>query len=340
MRKLYFIILVTFCFGTLYSQLDFEILNDGKVNLGSGQGAGLLHLGFNSSNSFPTLRLTEVGSDFARITLENDQTPNKFWTLAGRPRLDDKDSRFHFYYRKSASSGSNLMSLTGEGRLGIDKSNPSARLDVNGAMKVAMNEAPSTEGMIRYNASTKDFEGYNGTNWLSLTGSPNTNQTKYAVGDFAQGGIVFWTTPDSLHGKVVYINELIANDGTTRDNWSSVTNLQSGAASLTDGALNTSIIINQSGHTFSAAQTCTNLIANGYDDWYLPAIDEVLLALDNITIVNQAIIDYGGSEFLTGWSSTEDSATTAFIYFLPLSPPNSASNDKDGNWPIRAVRSF
>lgn len=56
-------------------------------------------------------------------------------------------------------------------RSGINTTNPLAELDVNGVIKVANTTLPPQAGMVRWNTVTQDFEGYNGTVWLSLTKS-------------------------------------------------------------------------------------------------------------------------------------------------------------------------
>jgi hypothetical protein len=54
--------------------------------------------------------------------------------------------------------------------VGIGVTNPSEKLDVNGGIKIGLTNN-TTPGIIRWNASKNDFEGFNGTNWVSLTGS-------------------------------------------------------------------------------------------------------------------------------------------------------------------------
>lgn len=65
------------------------------------------------------------------------------------------------------------LSLTEERKVGINMGltgNPIEALDVNGRIKVGNSTDSAVEaGTIRWNESTGDFEGYNGTEWLSLT---------------------------------------------------------------------------------------------------------------------------------------------------------------------------
>lgn len=54
--------------------------------------------------------------------------------------------------------------------VGIGIANPSEKLEVNGAIKIGVNTGTAA-GTIRWNPATSDFEGYNGSSWLSLTNS-------------------------------------------------------------------------------------------------------------------------------------------------------------------------
>jgi hypothetical protein len=53
--------------------------------------------------------------------------------------------------------------------IGINDSSPVSSLDINGKLKIGDDFNNPVEGMIRYNYTTQDFEGYNGEEWLSLT---------------------------------------------------------------------------------------------------------------------------------------------------------------------------
>jgi hypothetical protein len=85
-----------------------------------------------------------------------------------------------------------------------------------------------------------------------------------------------------------------------------------GAQSTIDGALNSQLIIT-AGVSNSAVNLCSGTI-NGYDDWFLPAKDQL-----NCLYTNQKAI----SGFMNSiyWSSTEDDANNALFQFFDNGNP-------------------
>ncbi len=59
-----------------------------------------------------------------------------------------------------------------DGNVGIGTTSPGAKLEVNGEVKIGNSSGTSTAGMIRWTGA--DFEGYTGTEWVSLTGGAPT----------------------------------------------------------------------------------------------------------------------------------------------------------------------
>ncbi len=64
---------------------------------------------------------------------------------------------------------SNAMTIMKNGKVGIGTDEPEATLDVAGAISLADADESPQAGMIRWNSTTEDFEGYDGSNWRSLT---------------------------------------------------------------------------------------------------------------------------------------------------------------------------
>jgi hypothetical protein len=94
--------------------------------------------------------------------------------------------------------------------LGIDRPLPLQKLDINGKLRIGNDAARAQAGTLRYNQSNSLFEGYNGSNWHSLSG--NT----LPAGDFSQ--TLYYNgnnwTPNYLlrnNGTAVEIGNLIPN---------------------------------------------------------------------------------------------------------------------------------
>ncbi len=104
--------------------------------------------------------------------------------------------------------------------VGVGTTDPNAKLDVNGILKVGNDNRPPHAGMIRWNEVTQDFEGYDGTNWLSLT-----NKNKNGWGNISSQGTenTKLTAPDGdgdagdYFGRSVSISGDYAIIGADRD---------------------------------------------------------------------------------------------------------------------------
>ena len=162
-----------------------------------------------------------------------------------------------------------------------------------------------------------------------------TINPSYAIGDFAHGGVVFWVTANGQHGKVVSIYETGVNP------WSNVDSLIGATAqSAINGAGNTVAIMMQAGHEKSAARLCADLAYSGFDDWYLPALDELDLIYDSKSMINATATANGGESLssLFYWSSTEHNATQALAVNFTTGIPGTSNKPK--NQSIRAIRAF
>jgi len=167
---------------------------------------------------------------------------------------------------------------------------------------------------------------------LSLMSSTTT----YAIGDFVQGGVVFWVSANAEHGKVVSIYDIGAIS------WSNITDTAIGVSAMSDinGAGNTVAIIMQSGHTSSATRHCADLAYGGYDDWYLPSKNELNDVYLNKATINTTATANGGEVFANAfyWSSTEFDSDSAWVQRLSNGLQGNVS--KASNLRVRAVRAF
>jgi len=135
--------------------------------------------------------------------------------------------------------------------------------------------------------------------------SQNPTQNHY-IGEIYGGGIVFHLWVDTLgkqHGLVVYpknnISGYFENNGkqyaTDRFYWSNVQNKRVNSSKMSSNGLeNSHQIVTQRGHQQSASQVCLDFYYGGYDDWYLPSIDELLILYKVKNTIYYSMYDYFG----------------------------------------------
>jgi hypothetical protein len=149
------------------------------------------------------------------------------------------------------------------------------------------------------------------------------------IGDEVFGGIVFHINSDLKSGLVVS-----SSDQSNSSNWGCQGTEINGANlhTIGSGEQNTTEILNDCTQNNIAAEICTELILNGYDDWYLPSKDEL-----NLIYVNLHSVGLGNFSSIY-WSSSQYSEFFAWIQNF-----NAGSQNYDGKYAnrhVRAIRSF
>ncbi|MBP7496721.1 MAG: collagen-like protein [Bacteroidales bacterium] len=115
------------------SSLGNSILyqNGSYIGLGTTEPYGKLNIKYSSNMDNPQLMLSEESNSFSRLTF-NNSTPNAAWTIAALNSDNYVNDKINFYNNRIGD----LMTLTGEGKLGINNTNPTAELDLNGNIKI------------------------------------------------------------------------------------------------------------------------------------------------------------------------------------------------------------
>lgn len=172
--------------------------------------------------------------------------------------------------------------------------------------------------------------------------------TFYSIGDFAQGGIVFWVDETGQHGLLC-----AKKDQSTGVRWHSGRPIltQAKGDGLFAGETNTAIIIATQAalggdNNPYAARICNELkiIEGGtmYGDWYLPAKEELNLMCQNKEIINATATENSGSAFYHSfyWSSTENAGNHNYVWSQNFTHNELQSNDKSNSIRVRAIRAF
>ena len=224
--------------------------------------------------------------------------------------------------------------------------------------------SPATGLMIYQTDGTAGFYYYNGSSWEGYYSKAEVDtlianlqtQISYlvqkprnspSVGDFYQGGVVFYIFVDGDTGYVAgETHGLIAAvaDQSSGIRWYNGINVTTGATgtAIGTGSANTTAIIAAQGATETsyAAGLARAYTGGGYTDWFLPSKAELnKMRLERETI-NTIASANGGSNFSSNWywSSTESGSSDAWIHHL--STGGSQVLDKSLSVWVRAVRAF
>ena len=138
------------------------------------------------------------------------------------------------------------------------------------------------------------------------------------VGDFHQGGIVFYID-SSDHGLIidtVYLESTFnwVSESPLQSNWGLhwVNNFNAVETFIGAGQFNTQNLIVDSNEHY-AANLCFNSNNGGYSDWFLPSKDELWKIMLNISTIDSSISIYGGDSILNNaftWSSSQSNNST------------------------------
>lgn len=170
--------------------------------------------------------------------------------------------------------------------------------------------------------------------------------TTYEVGDFAQGGIVFFLDETGLHGLACAIDDQNGGSGIQWFNGTS-TYTEAIGIGIYAGEMNTTLIIANQGHSSIdyAAGVCANYTytqnSTMYGDWYLPSKNELNRMYTNKATINATAAANGGSAIAVDyyWSSTEIDNVAAWVEDMGTGTLSDGLG-KGNAFKVRAIRAF
>ena len=208
---------------------------------------------------------------------------------------------------------------------------------------------PSAEGATTINVvggAFTDLAGNNNDAATQFTWTYQATSTP-AVGDFYQGGVVFYLFEDGDTGYVGgETHGLIAavQDQSSGIRWhnGNLVETSASATAIGTGAANTNAIIAVQGATEIdyAAGLARAYNGGGYTDWFLPSKEELSEMQTNKATINTTASENSGSDFGVRfyWSSTEEN--NQYAWEMSIDSGSVVWYDKGSSNGVRAVRAF
>jgi len=168
---------------------------------------------------------------------------------------------------------------------------------------------------------------------------------EHFVGEEFGGGVVFHVYRDAdgtEHGLIISLEDQVISPIA----YSNITSTSLGIPLLEskwNGAENTNLMEAQVGASAGAWKACVDYTYDGFTDWYLPSISELILLSNNRFNVNKTFSTVvGATELLDDfwWSSTEfqSDSSSAKIYNMLLESIEIKS--KNDTYRVRAIRKY
>ena len=164
------------------------------------------------------------------------------------------------------------------------------------------------------------------TGAMSIIASPAPSY----IGEFFQGGIYIGNI---AVGSDTYAILMAPEEGNSIKQWKTGNTDTPGTTSIVDGWANTSAMTSTEALTLThpAAAYCRAYDGGGFDDWYLPAKNEIYLAFTYRDLLSEL-----GLEAQNYWTSTQRAAGLAW-YLQPVSGGQDYDS-KSNSYRVRPVR--
>lgn len=159
-----------------------------------------------------------------------------------------------------------------------------------------------------------------------------------AIGDFHEGGVIFYLDSTGKHGYVCAPPEQSYGC-----EWGClpiiVPNVN--GVEIGTGAQNTESIVSTCSSLDIAAGICDTLTLNDYEDWFLPSKDELNLIYENQDLINPTALANNGEllQRVNYWSSSHATNNSVWVQYLG-SGGSQYSNPEGNRNHVRAIRSF
>jgi len=171
----------------------FRVIADGKMGIGTTSPEQLLHLYGSGSNNVPLKIESAANTSFLHFVDANTTADYKV-------RLGSSGDNLLAW-----AGGAERMRIASTGKVGIGTTSPAASLDINATDAIIVPKGTDAErnaltaesGMLRFNTTDNEFEGYDGTEWGAIGGASG-GSGEIVKSTFSATGSASFSLPDTI----------------------------------------------------------------------------------------------------------------------------------------------
>jgi len=282
------------------------------------------NVGIGTTTAGHNLEVKADGQGFSQTTSDGTKKIGTYANTDGLYLQTHTDDALNFATNNSLAQ----ITLNTNGDLGIGVTDPTAKLDIAGTIKIV----DGTEGAGKVLSS--DVSG--NASWQTPVLPPTL--CGLSIGDTHQGGIIFYLDASGCHGLIA-----APTDQSTGIVWwnGSYVDTYAYGNGIGSGEGNSQGIRRWQGTCSScyASELCQDLSLGGENDWYLPSKYELNLMYENIGQGNAlGLGNIGSFSDSYYWSSTEFTLNSAWRQYF--NDGNQTIIVKNVTHDVRAVRAF
>ena len=165
---------------------------------------------------------------------------------------------------------------------------------------------------------------------------------KMSIGMEAYGGVVFHLDRTRRHGLVVSTENIGNRSAKYEWGCSGARVVGANGTKLGTGLSNTASIAGSCTEQMNAAQACLNYNKDGYDDWYLPSLEELELISEYFGEGSEfsELVDFDRANYFSSSQLNDKKYQGNYAWTVNLIEGYSTFSLKSSNHKVRAIRSF
>ena len=174
------------------------------------------------------------------------------------------------------------------------------------------------------------------------SGDTQPKVSKMSIGMEAHGGVVFHLDKSRTHGLVVATENVGYRSSKYQWGCAGTKVLGANGSKVGTGLSNTTSIAGSCKDQMNAAQACLDYKKDGYEDWYLPSLEELELISKHLGGGSEfsELVNFDRTNYFSSSQLKDEKYQSNYAWTFNLIEDYSTFSLKSSNHKVKAIRSF